>query len=454
MQTSNNHEVNNLSEAELAALAGVSSPQRLVPSVDLSGLVEADDDTSSIPKQRELWNNPFVKAGSVGLVTLCIVGAAGLVLVGVNLNLKTPPRPLAVAPVKPPEEPEDPTGGYKTELALGKQERELKGINRPTGAPLVRRTLPPGASAPAAQVRSLPPQLPQRPPQAPAQIRQLSAGVSKTQIYDLAKIGSYGQVNIPVAQVQTPQIRQAQLTQQVAVAASADEIPVLQGGISKPQGASFASQLLISTTADGVIVNPLIAEGNTIQGGSQQATIRLSSPLLYDDGSVAVPAGTEVIARLQSISSNGFVQMTAVSLLMMRNGRRYEVPLPQSAISIWGVQGQPLIAKSITDRGQEIASQDAGQFLAGGAQRGAELFNRATAQTATSSLGITTAATSYPPINLLAGIIEGGSSQLTTNLAARSRAAINSAVSRPNIWSVQANTPVQLIVNQTVGFEP
>jgi Bacterial conjugation TrbI-like protein len=449
MQTSNSrnsHEADNLSEAELAALAGVSSPQRLVPSVDLSGLVEADDDTSSIPKQRELWNNPFVKAGSVGLVTLCIVGAAGLVLVGVNLNLKTPPRPLAVAPVKPPEEPEDPTGGYKTELALGKQERELKGINRPTGAPLVRRTLPPGASAPVAQVRSLPPELPQR--ISPPQIRQLSAGVSKTQIYDLAKIGSYGQVN-GSGQVQAVQLTQSPRiaqSQQVAATASADEIPVLQGGISK--------QLLISTTADGVIVNPLIAEGNTIQGGGQQATIRLSSPLLYDDGSVAVPAGTEVIAKLQSISSNGFVQMIAVSLLMIRNGRRYEVPLPQSAISIWGVQGQPLIAKSITDRGQEIASQDAGQFLAGGAQRGAELFNRATAQTATSSLGITTAATSYPPINLLAGIIEGGSSQLTTNLAARSRAAINSAVSRPNIWSVQANTPVQLIVNQTVGFEP
>jgi Bacterial conjugation TrbI-like protein len=446
MQTSNSrnsHEADNLSDEELAALAGVSSPQRLVPSVDLSGLVEDDDETFSIPKQRELWNNPFVKAGAVGVVTLGIVSAAGLVLVGVNLKLKTPASPIAVASVKAPDQPDDPTGSYKTELALGKQERELKGINRPAQPTLAaRKTLPPATSAPAAQVRSLPPQIPQR-PQAPAQIRQLSAGVSKTQTYDLAKIGSYGQVQA-VQLTQAPRIAQAQPVS--ATAANVDEMPVLQGGISK--------QLLISTTADGVIVNPLIAEGNTIQGGSQQTTVRLTSPLLYDDGSVAVPAGTEVIAKLQGISSNGFVQMTAVSLLLTRNGRRYEVPLPQSAISIWGVQGQPLIAKSINDRGQEIASQDAGQFLAGGAQRGAELFNRATSQTATSSLGISTAATSYPPINLLAGIIEGGSQQLTTNLAARGRAAINSAVSRPNIWAVQANTPVQLIVNQTVGFEP
>ncbi|MBC7853356.1 MAG: hypothetical protein IAF94_07975 [Pirellulaceae bacterium] len=229
--------------------------------------------------------------------------------------------------------------------------------------------------------------------------------------------------------------------------ASREEIPVLKGRAAK--------QLVVSTTAEGVIVKPLIAEGNeiTTAAAHQQTTIELLADLPYDDGSIALPAGTQVVARLRGVSSNGFVLMVATSVIVTENGRRVEVKLPEDAIWVQGGQGRPLIASNLNDRGQEISSQDLGQFAAAGAQRGAELFNRATSQSAFSGIGGVGVTAQYPPINLLAGIIEGGAGALTGNLSSRSKQAIAAAIARPNIWFLPAKTPVQLIVNQSVELE-
>ncbi|MBC8123909.1 MAG: hypothetical protein H7Y22_18985 [Gemmatimonadaceae bacterium] len=459
--TSHGHRT--LSEEELANLAGVPARGHRPEGDDdlLEGFTEEPEEAlaGQLPQRGELWNNPFIKAGAVGTVMLGIVCAAGVLIVGFDMTPKLPPPAVSAPTPLAVQEESDPTGTLKTEVALGKQEKDLANLKRPAlpkaSSVLAEKRLPARPPAPSV-APGPPPSLPQLPPQ------PLQATVATQQtvpLQDLAKIGSYGQVYAmrgPASVAQGGSIDGGTVAFQSAQASTTgqerrilvrDELPVLKGRVAK--------QLLIQTTAEGVIAKPLVAEGNVIASTgarAQQATIVMTSPLLYDDGSEAVPAGSEVVAKLESISSNGFVQMSAVSLLLRKDGRRSEIKLPEGAISVSGGRGDPLIASNLNDRGPEIASQDMGQFAAGAAQTGAALFNRATSQTTSSGIGGFAASTAYPPINLLAGIIQGGSSQMTQNLNQRAREAITRSSARPNIWSLSVDTPVQLNVNQTMDL--
>ncbi|UFP97137.1 hypothetical protein ISF26_23740 (plasmid) [Gloeobacter morelensis MG652769] len=460
------------SEEEIAQLAGIAAKAGPVPSepVDLAAELEESEsdgeEEAELPKTGALWNNPLVKAGAVGTGLGVVFLFGGLLVMGGNYAPKAAPAPVAQAAPKAEEPPEDPTGNLKTEAALGKQDDQIKDIggsgastttaSKPASPPV--RVLPP-PPAPTAPLAPAPPAYPQAPPvTATANVSTDQQKPQMAQGQALSLSGSYGAIRHAQYSARVPERASASMAggsrvpppQETADAptqfASA-EVPVLRGRLAR--------QLLVSSTAEGEIVNPLVAEGNQISEGSlqQQATVRLSTDLLFDDNTVALPAGTEIVARLKGVSSNGFVLMVATTVLQSVDGRRLATDLPADAIWVQGSQGRPLIANNLNDRGPEYASQDFGQAAAAAAQKGAQLFNRATSQSMFSGAGGVGASVQYPPINLIAGIIEGGAGAVSGNLASRSQQAIAAAAARANIWFLAAKTPVQIVVNKTVELE-
>jgi len=145
---------------------------------------ESDVEGEVAPEKTPAFKNPIYQAGVVGAIALVVFGTAGAFLNGFGNNsdqqASTPspsPSPTNVPFAQDPTNPADQntSGALKTEVALGRQEKELQAINarsrnpqqsrsqQPTGtnqtsapkvSPPIRSTIPP--PQPVAQINQTP----------------------------------------------------------------------------------------------------------------------------------------------------------------------------------------------------------------------------------------------------------------------------------------------------------
>ncbi len=383
------------------------------------------------------WSNPFAKAGVVGMGTLIIAATGGALFGGINLSPNVAKTAIAEkSSFIEGDSPTDEKARLKTETALGKQEKALSSLRDPSP-----KVVPPPPQAPPRQVvvhdspktRPLRAQATrvQRPPEKAPEIPS-----------NLAQLGSYGTVVGETTEVsQLPSTKEGKVQNFQDSQSFDDESPVLTGRAAK--------EVLVSSVAEGQITTPVATEGNQIK--SSQTVIQLSSPVTYADGSIALPAGTRLVAQLVSISPNtGFMEMSVVSALVGEGGQRHEVKIPDGSIEVRGAQGKPLLASNIGDAGGEITRLQIYEAGVSGAEKAAELLNRPTSQVATSGVGGFSSATTNPDPNLLGGVIQGGASSFSQNLRSRNQREIQEATTRPKLWSIETGTPVQIYVKRSV----
>ena len=101
------------------------------------------------------------------------------------------------------------------------------------------------------------------------------------------------------------------------------------------------------------------------------------------------------------------------------------------------------------DPGDEIAAMDVGQFALGAVRRTAELYTRSDSRVETRN-NTTIVTEDNPDPNILAGVLEGGTDAILDSITERNRQAIATLESRPPIWVLDAGTPVQIFVNQSM----
>ncbi|WP_041237810.1 hypothetical protein [Gloeothece citriformis] len=99
------------------------------------------------------------------------------------------------------------------------------------------------------------------------------------------------------------------------------------------------------------------SNNTTVQHNDERYIITLAQPLKDKSGNFVIPAGSQLIARLSG-ESNALVTLTTESIIV--NG--VQTQLPQGALTVTGVEGQPLIAEMKTlgednrgDNGQVLA---------------------------------------------------------------------------------------------------
>lgn len=476
MEPHSNRDVSN--PGRMAALLGFEDrpAEQSESHVPLEG-----SEVQSESTRQPLWKNPLLKVAVVGSGTLVAILAAGSLLSGglptQNKSQASTPAPVRAATLADMAKTSGDAdkGKLLTELALSRQQQELEALNSKRGNPIPNRAapLPPGPSQslssppPLPAMRALPPPAPlpviQTPPP-PMPVLPATARASVSTVQDpteqwiaLGRVGSYGQVaqagasNAPVAQAgasnapvvgnSTPR-PVAQAVQAVPTPDYKEEIPVLSGRVSR--------SVTVGTGTQGLLLTPVAWEGSKPELDEDRYLVQLLAPLKAADSSEALPAGAQIIARLEQASATGVLKMSAISIVT--DGR--ETPLPRKAIMIRATSGLPLMAKNIRDRGPEIGSMDAGLFALAGAAKAAELLNRPQTQTAFSAGGgrgssFSSTSTSPPP-NILAGVIEGGANLLTQQITARNQAAIQEALGRPNMWVLEAGIKVEVFVNQSV----
>ncbi|MEH2194200.1 MAG: hypothetical protein V7K98_16390 [Nostoc sp.] len=501
-------------ESRMAKLVGFeeeSSYPETPPSEDSAtpqpSVSEPQSQPQEVQTKEPLSSNPFAKLALVGASTLAVVLVAGVFLSQLMNTSSQKPRTIVAPPVR--EQPTDQSisqqlasevDTLKTKLALTEQAELVKAAQQklrmakstPTVAvqpePLVSSRGKPRVIPTPPAIAYVPPRtvtIERIPVSQPLPVAQLP--VVKPDIQPvvnitppsppnpleewakLAKLGSYGQVNVTeqpnsvaaatYAPPKDTQVQQPQNTQPVTTAPMVSQV--------QQQG---QKSVAVGTSAKAVLATAIF--GESTRAGKNTETdeaknvfvIRLKEPLKSTDGKIAVPANTEFLTEVRSLSEQGLLQMNVIKLISQNNGNLTEQSLPKNAIIIRGTQGKPLIANKFPSKSSSIASMDAGLFVLGGISKAAELINRSdtelqpiTTQSTDAngnSNGTTTTLTTVTKNrrNLAAGVVEGGLNSVVPQISQRNQQAIAQMSQQTNVWFLPAGTNIEIYVNQLMQF--
>jgi Bacterial conjugation TrbI-like protein len=429
-----------------------------------------DDPYESRTKQ-PLWANPFAKAGLVGTGTLVAVIATSTLLgditKGTNVQAEAEKKEV-VSTAEVPASKEEDKGKLLAEIALGTQGRALEELNKnnqpaPTTKPtpnpktppvIIRTSRPANRPVSRKDLAALAAILRQRSQPAPVQAAAFNQNLDPQQQWQmLSQVGSYGQISSGRSNggenFSNSNGQNAQLVSQVqSNSIPEEESPLLTGRVRR--------SVVTGSTAQGLLSTPVVWEGGRrgAQGDADNAgavddedrfIIQLTSALKASDGSEALAVGTPLVVKVRSVSGSGTLKLSAVAVIM--DGQ--ETQIPPGSISIRAASGGPLTARNMQDRGGEIASSDAGIFALAGISKAASLFTRAQSTTTSNGFNSVTS-TQNPAPDILAGVLEGGTSAIINQIQARNERAIQESLARPDLWMLAAGTSVQVFVNKSV----
>lgn len=279
-----------------------------------------------------------------------------------------------------------------------------------------------------------------------------------------SQLGSYGQLSVTETLPIEAQSRSVgnQSSVDYAPASSASskdsEQPVQTELINDAEEAPILHEqprqsVKAGTRARAILATPFATDAAQNQTLVDHFTVILASPLIAADGAVALAAHTQLVTEVRALSLSGMVRLVAVAAIVEQNGQLTEIALPENAIQIRGAAGKPLIAKQLHNKGGEIARMDIGRFLFGAIEKGASLFNRPISQSVVSGFGGLSSTTENRDPNLLAGVLEGGSEAILSDLDERNKRAIQAISQRPNTWFLPAGSDVEVFVNQSVALD-
>jgi Bacterial conjugation TrbI-like protein len=487
-------------------------------STDTQGLEDSatPPESLSLPQEvqtkQPLSSNPFAKLGLVGAATLAIVLVGGVFLSQLMSGSNQKPKNIVAPPVQ--EQPtnesisqqlEAEVDTLKTKLALTEQAQMVKAaqqqlriakttpkvaLQEPSVSSRGRQTViptpPPTAyvpqSAPVERIVRVPTYQPSLSPQLPVVKPNTQPVVSITpppppspleEWTRLAKLGSYGQVNVTnqpsnVASVPEPanntQSQEQPPNPNPEQTAPQPETPVVSQ--AQPQG---QKSVAVGSSAKAVLATAIFGE-TTKSGGGDEAgegknvfVIRLKEPLKSTDGAIALPANTEFLTEIRSLSEQGLLQMNVVKVISQNDGNSTEQSLPNNAIILRATQGKPLIANKFPGQSSSIASMDLGLFVLGGIGKAAELINRSDTElqplisTVTNADGSTSSASQITTVtknrrDITAGVVEGGLNSVVPQIAQRNQQAIAQMSQQTGVWFLPAGTNIEIYVNQTTQF--
>ncbi|MBD2166319.1 hypothetical protein H6G04_18145 [Calothrix membranacea FACHB-236] len=465
----------------------------------------------SVKTEQSLSSNPFAKLGLVGTTTLAVVLVAGGFLTQMMNGSSQKAKKKNTSPdVKSPvvsesPQPELEIETLKTKLALTEQaeavklaQQQLRGIQIPpqpiASRPAIKSNAPrivtverivdvPQPPQTAVNSQPLPPpQIVAAQPNIKPEIKPVVNATPKPKLdpyqmwASLAKLGSYGQVgsnnqaqadvnNLETASTpntNTPEMAQQANNSQPEATPTPEtttENPAEQSTIiAAKEGKQSEKSIAVGSSVKGVLATAVF--GQTMNAGSNNEdetpqntfVVQLQQPLKSADGKVAIPAGTELLTEIRSLSDQGLLQLDVVKAIAKNGNEMTENSLPSNAMIIRGANGKPLLAQQFPNRGSSIAGMDLGMFVLGGLGKAAELMNRSESQVVTTNAGGTVVSSTNPQSNLLAGVLEGGMNTVVPQIAQRNQQAAAEMMQRTNVWFLPAGTEVEIYVNQPIEF--
>jgi hypothetical protein len=483
-------------ESKMARLVGLEEE-----SLDFNrpSLVEQPSPVTPQEAQTEqpLASNPFAKLALVATATLAIVLVAGVFLSQMMSANNQKPKPIVASPTPSPianlsseQNLQQEIETLKTKLALAEQAQAVKRAQqnlrnatttsvRPTVKPIAQNNSGATTDRLSAQPAPrtvivervaanpyLPPPIPvanaaipQLPPPPPVQATTaLPTPNPFAEWSRLAKLGSYGEVNIGDAPRVTASVPAPENNSDVPPQSEnprTSSPPQTTAPVISQATYQSPKSLKVGTSAKAVLATAVFGEttrGNDNNNDNPNMfVVQLREPLKDLDGAIALPAKTELLTQVISISEQGLVQLKIVKVILQNNGNLTERDVPENALLIRASRGRPLVAQQYPNRSSSIASMDAGLFVLGGIAKAAELYNRTDSQVTVNG-GSTVVTNDSNRRNILAGVVEGGLTSLVPQISQRNQQAIAQMMQQTNVWLLSAGSEVEIYVNQSMQF--
>lgn len=476
---------------------------------DVAGVLLDPEDFEAVPpsltrSKTPLWSDPFAKAAVVSVVMAGAVGSVGLFLWSVNGNWskKITAKPNAPTPEATPsvDPAQAEVGRLKTVAALGTQSQTLEQnqqkapprlLNKPNTvkSPLKKATksTTSGVSEPttiAPPVRSYAPVV-STPVARPAPIATPSsfsrstpvAQKSATQaLQDAVEVGNYGagidnNASAPVATSQTASPNATESAMPAAVAAvpvatttnaamprtvgddgqrryDADVNALMTGERTQ------SSQLAPGATAAASLQTPIIWAQDTQQRQQQQPqqlAVQLDEPLVGADGSVALPAGTQLMAQVDSVSDSGMVQLSVVAAVVpSADGGAQTMPLPPGSLMIAGEGGNPVMAENVNGDKGSGTRKLLGVALSGALGQVGQSLNRPQNESTTTSPYLSSTSVTNGKTNIGGALLQGAFGSIQQQVSDRNQQEAQSSQTRSKVWRVPVGKPLQIYSSSIV----
>jgi hypothetical protein len=270
---------------------------------------------------------------------------------------------------------------------------------------------------------------------------------------ELAMMGQY-QGKIPEIAVDNSQNlnnRQLPTNETISVVNETPNFTPGTTGILRRQTAQPMQQIALGATAAATVSVPLIWDNASETQLSDRFALTLTDDLLATDGTVALKAGTVVVATIKGVNSRNYVvQAQAIALISQKNGQIQQQNLPENTILIQGEAQQPLIAQGYFDPGNDIATQDLLVSTLSGIGRIGEVFTEpevtSTITNTINGVGNSTLISNRER-QIWAAVLDGFFNPLAQRIANRSEQQIQELLDRPNLAVIPVGTPVSITVN-------
>ncbi|MEM9924513.1 MAG: TrbI/VirB10 family protein [Cyanobacteria bacterium P01_D01_bin.50] len=272
----------------------------------------------------------------------------------------------------------------------------------------------------------------------------------------LAKLGSYGQVSLNKNQTVSNRTSPKQV--EFAGVAKPKVTPSKPEKRTPTRTATRAVRKNPKTTILGTSAKAVLATaiyGETTKEDNENKNIyvvRLKQSLKAKDGTAALPVGSQIFTKVDSISENGLMQLEIVKIRMRENGKTVEKTVPQDALMVRGKSGKPLIANQYPNNGSSIARMDITSFALGGLGKAAELMNRTESEVVTGENGTVAVTNVNRDQNVVASIVEGGAKSVVPQISRRNQRSISQMSRKTNIWFLPPGKEVEIFVNQETQF--
>lgn len=235
-----------------------------------------------------------------------------------------------------------------------------------------------------------------------------------------------------------------------------------QGILSRTQ--SQSGQQAPKTVIPGTVAPALVAMPMIWDTGSQtksqdklpqRFTVELTEPLLAEDKSVALPAGTVFVAQVSSVSEgNNVVSASAIAAIYRdRAGNLHQQALTEGAILIRGEGGGTLVSQNLKNSRGAIARQDLLVGALSGLSKVGEIVNRPKSQTIATGIGYSQTTTQSDP-QVWAAALEGIFGVTTERMSERSDQKIKELLRRPSVKVLAAESSASVVVSSFFQVMP
>ena len=215
----------------------------------------------------------------------------------------------------------------------------------------------------------------------------------------------------------------------------------------EPEFTRRETVILPGISARGEIVMP-VAWAQDIQ--STAGSIELTEDLV-SNGSVIMPAGTQLTIALSEMSASGMMRLIVTSIILPEAGYEH-MQIPAEAIAIQGAGGQVLMAKDISGVDSELRRLDRNQALLGALGTVGSVLNRPSSSINTVGVGGSANSTTYSSPNILGAILEGSANTMIAQRAARNQQRAAELQQRPAVWVLEQGTEIEIFISAAINI--